>query len=249
MSNSNDDLWFDFTKVANEFGPRMLTFSETLDVIADPDISMARFGDSELKMLNSSFSIGFQPFSIKLQAALREVAAARDESLLLTLPPVFENAQWAKLWHQHFDYVKASFLSAPVFGDTAVSRPPCFNELKDEAVVKWKEVWDDKTVALVTGKNSRFEYYHDFFGNASTFETINAPAVDAFSHIDAIEASILSKQRYDLYLLSLGPTATILAHRLHSKGLKALDVGHLSASYAYYKGEGDYPEKIPMTRN
>lgn len=246
MVTPDDDFGFDFELIEEEFISRMLSYSETLDKIAEPETSMARFGDSELKMLNSSFNIGFQKFSLGLQSALREVAAVRDANMLLAMPPVFKNQQWATLWNANYDYIKATFETVETFGNTAVSRPPCFNEMKAAAVSKWMSIWEGKRVLMVTGRDSRFKMYEEFFGNASQFDLYYGPGVDAFEHIDAIESALLKESRYDIYLLSLGPTATILAHRLFERGLKALDVGHLSASYAHYLGLGEYPEKIPF---
>lgn len=243
-----DESMFDFSVIEKTFDSRILSYRYTLNLIATEGVSLARFGDSEIKMLSESFSIGFQPFSLKLQDALRNVATSTNPGLLIGFPPVFKNEQWSNMWKRLFEPTRDYFSEIKEFGNTAVSRPPCFNELKQEAVDGWRKVWDNKSVLVVTGKGGRFDLYQDFFGNAKEVDILYGPAVDAFSQLDELKTEVLNARSYDLYLLSLGPAATVLAADLHSMGRKALDVGHLSASYAFFRGDGLYPEKIEMIR-
>ena len=47
--------------------------------------------------------------------------------------------------------------------------------------------------------------------------------------------AVMDAQNFDLVLIALGPTATVLAYRLHKKGLQALDIGHIDIEYEWYK--------------
>ena len=68
------------------------------------------------------------------------------------------------------------------------------------------------------------EAFKEFFG----------PAENAFAKYDEIltEAKKISKDK--LFLLALGPTATILAYDLYKEGYQAVDVGHVDIEYEWF---------------
>lgn len=240
---------FDFDFIEKTFDSRLLSYEQTLAEITKPGVSMARFGDGELKQLVRPFNIGFQPFSKQLQADLREVVAAHEPNVLIGFPPVFRNEQWATLWHDILDETVDIFRNEKRFANTAVSRPPCFGELREKAVELWKKVWDERTVLVVTGKGSRFDLYPEFFGNATKIDFLYSSPIDAYAQMDGLLKQIDDLPHYDKYLLSLGPTATIMANRLAAQGRDALDIGHLSGSYNFVFRKGVYPERMPLTRD
>ena len=239
---------FDFDVIEETFDARLLSYEATLHEIAKPGVSMARFGDGELKQLFRPYNIGFQPFSEELQADLREVIAHHEPNVLIGFPPVFRNEQWATLWHDILGETVEIFRDEKIMANTAVSRPPCFSELREKAVELWKEVWDQRTVLVVTGKGSRFDLYPEFFGNATKIDFLYSSPVDAYAQMEDLLKQIDDLPRYEKYLLSLGPTATIMANRLAASGHDALDIGHLSGSYSFVVRKGVYPEKMPLTR-
>lgn len=248
MSDDLEKFGFDFDIIEKTFDARLLSYEETLHEIAKPGVSMARFGDGELKQLFRPYNIGFQPFSMELQRDLREIVTSHAPNVLVGFPPVFRNEQWARLWHDILDETIDLFRGERVFANTAVSRPPCFSELKGKAVDLWMQVWEGRSVCVVTGKGSRFDLYPEFFGNARQIDFLYSSPVDAYAQMDELMAKIAEMPAYDKYLLSLGPTATIMANRLAASGRDALDIGHLSGSYNYVIGKGVYPERMPLTR-
>lgn len=248
MSDEQTPLSFDFDLVKSAFDSRIMTYLETLDNLASPDVSMARFGDSEIKMLSESFSIGFQQFDPKLQVRLLDVAENPVDGLLVGFPPAFENEQWASMWSRLFEKTVPKFKGHDRFANTAVSRPPCFNELGAEAVELWQKVWDKRSVTVITGRGSRFDCRSELFDNASSVKLLSTEPMNAFTNLDEIKDQISRNGKDDIYLISLGPAATVLAYDLHIDGYKALDVGHLTASYDYKFSGGLYPEKLKMVR-
>ena len=52
--------------------------------------------------------------------------------------------------------------------------------------------------------------------------------------INKIEQAVAEAHDFDMVLIALGPTATVLAYRLHQKGLHALDIGHIDIEYEWY---------------
>lgn len=64
--------------------------------------------------------------------------------------------------------------------------------------------------------------------------------------MDALEQRLL-RTPADVFLLSLGPTATVLAARLSRHGRRAIDIGHLTTSYGTVFLGNARPEAQPVT--
>lgn len=248
MTMSGVPEHYDFDEIERVFDSRILSYKDTLVAIAQPGISLARFGDGELKQLFRGYNIGFQPFSTDLQNDLRKVITSPLENVLIGFPPVFRNEQWAKLWRDILPETKALFSNTKTFANTAVSRPPCFTELGPEAVALWRDVWHEKSICVVTGEGSRFDLHPELFDNAKRIDFIRTVPVDAYGDLARILGAVESGEKYDKYLISLGSAGTVLAYKLASRGLDALDIGHLSGSFSHVVLKGTYPEKMPLTR-
>lgn len=52
-----------------------------------------------------------------------------------------------------------------------------------------------------------------------------------YTEIDDVMKQCIEQKQVDLFLIALGPTGTVLAARLHHRGFRALDIGHLNNSY------------------
>ena len=63
---------------------------------------------------------------------------------------------------------------------------------------------------------------------------IICPTLNAFKVYNKIITEIISIQKKYLILISLGPTATILAYDLHRLGYQAIDVGHMDIEYEWF---------------
>ena len=78
---------------------------------------------------------------------------------------------------------------------------------------------------------------------------LHTAPVHAFAERATILKGVEDRARPEtLVLLSLGPTATVLAHMIAAKGIQALDIGHLSASYSFVYANGALPEAIRPVR-
>ena len=64
---------------------------------------------------------------------------------------------------------------------------------------------------------------------------IEAPSSNAFSAYDLLFEKALSFGKKKLFVLILGPTATILAYDLAKNGYQALDFGYIGKFYVIYK--------------
>ena len=80
---------------------------------------------------------------------------------------------------------------------------------------------------------SRIGVGNDLLDNAKTVKRIICPAKHAFSQVNKIIEEVSKHGKDKLFILALGPTATVLAHRLSQKGYRALDMGHFDVEYEW----------------
>jgi hypothetical protein len=230
------------------FERQVSSLRETLEMLATTDISMARFGDGEFRlMLRDDFNLRFQPNSSALQQDLEAVLRLEDPSVLVCFPQVFRDAHWSGVYQELWPTLQNLIHGNQRFGCAHVTRPQVFADLGSHAVQLWRQVWDRKNVVVVTGEGSRFELVPDLFDNVTSSQFVRGPAIGAYAQLQALEAEALQAGA-DVALLALGPAGTVLAPRLARQGLRALDIGHLSNSYLSAVGQGPRPEALPIAR-
>ena len=88
---------------------------------------------------------------------------------------------------------------------------------------------------------------NDLLDGAGSIKRILAPSESAFDRYDEILAEAKKQPQNTLFLIALGPTATILAYDLCNAGYQTLDVGHLDLIYEKYRRglNSLYDVKIP----
>ena len=68
---------------------------------------------------------------------------------------------------------------------------------------------------------------------------------NAWSRYDEILSRVLTvSSEYDVILIALGPTATVLAYDLGKSGLWAIDIGHLDVEYEWFLDKAQKKEPI-----
>ena len=226
-----------------------LGLRETVTRLVDEPVSFARYGDGEWgSMTHPGYDLYFQRSSPELMAELRSVwqSEAVDPGVLMVgFPYPFTSAHWSTVWTSCWPEVRLITRADVWYGCTHVTRPVYFQRLRDGGVDLWRQVWATKSVCVVTGKGTRFELLPDLFDSAATVVRESAPPRDAYARVDGLERRLLALP-VDLFLLSLGPTATVLAGRLSRAGRRAIDIGHLANSYkTVFRGEG-MPEHQPL---
>ncbi|MDY7989870.1 GT-D fold domain-containing glycosyltransferase [Paenibacillus polymyxa] len=249
------------TKISDRFSqikstyPKILSTTESLNFILTNRCSISRFGDGELNLC-FGLDIGFQKASTELKNRLCEVLnRGSDGKILITLPEF--NSQynniincygelsfWENYWLRMYDNLKG-FFTHSFYGNTDISRNSVFFENNLEDI---KKIWDQRDVVFVIGKNGRFEIKPELFNNINKFKSIYVPPVNAFDIYPQILESCLKVKKDKLFLISAGPTATVLAYDLMNYGYQALDIGHLPNCYDQYLGIIKYPESIPHVR-
>ena len=100
-----------------------------------------------------------------------------------------------------------------------------------------KCIWENRNVIIVEGELSRLGVNNDLFDSAKSIKRILGPAEHAF---DKYEELLTTAERVGnsvdeaLFLISLGPTATVLSFDLFSKGFQAIDIGHIDNDYEFF---------------
>lgn len=76
---------------------------------------------------------------------------------------------------------------------------------------------------------------NDLFDNAQSIHRILCPPCNAFNSINRIRAEACKQNKNVLFLIALGPTATVLAYDLFKAGYQAIDIGHVDVEYEWWR--------------
>lgn len=185
--------------------------------------SIARFGDGELRLAVGGSAVS-QKADPRLALELRSILRDAVPGLLVGLPN-FKQTPRQDVWSK---YRKGKFAPLYVNGrkyaSSFVTRPdsaPWIDCPEYWAAVP--KLWDAQDVVLVSG--DRKSITPEMLSSARSVRTVTAPSKDAYREVDRIEREV--GQHAGVAILCLGATATVLAARLHKRGVRALDLGHL----------------------
>lgn len=226
---------------------------ETAIELINTNKSIGRYGDGELSwMFGKNNGVdNFEKTSKELSIRLLEVFNSNRDDFIITLPDGMKNPEkknftkGALEFWKYYITKRAGKLSRlidkdKVYYNTSITRPyidyNC-NSYAKETYSLLKQVWNNKKILIVEGKQSRLGYNDDLFDGCQTIKRIECPVKNAFEHYDEIldkTLSFLDDNEGYLTLISLGPTATILAYDLCKNGHRSLDVGHIDAEYEWY---------------
>ncbi|WP_231445202.1 GT-D fold domain-containing glycosyltransferase [Brevibacterium zhoupengii] len=232
-----------FEEIQTTVDTKQLSFLDTVNSLRDRQISFSRFGDGEIRlMLRPQYNLKFQKNSPQLAESLRAVLADQTGQLLVGFPHFYREQHWSEVWSDVWDQFRQLIEHRGVYGNSHVSRPIFFETLGQAGLDAWREVWNGKSVTVVTGRGASFDLVPELFSNATSAAIIESRPENAFSDIDRL-LTRLEQDSSELILISLGPAGTVLSHRLSSIGRWAIDIGHISDSYRYAFNSGDWPEK------
>ena len=214
----------------------LLSMMETLEIVKQGK-SLARFGDGEILLMFGE-DIYFQKHKLELATELEKILDNQNEKLLVCLPTMltafndYEYNWWLKFWYLRWVKFKNKLNLNHKYGHSMVTRPDFFKSYGEQAVLTWKEIWSQKRVVFVTGEGSKLGLDHSIFDNILEKNIIYTFAENAYDDLDRVALEINKKfgPTY-LILIALGPSGTILAHRLSQSGYQALDIGHITSSY------------------
>ncbi len=226
--------------------PKIMTIEDTLEKIAKEHCSVSRFGDGEYKWMAGIPQTSFQRFSEEMQQRLIEICKSDEPNHLVCLSDGFDKLDYLNgdaryFWYTFMGEHRARWIrflkKGKTYYNTNMTRPymdyadktPCAHRF-----ALLKEIWKDRDIILIEGDKSRLGIGNDLFDGARSVKRILAPARDAFGKYDAIVEAACKQDEEALYLIALGPTATILAYDLHKTGRQAVDVGHVDVEYEWF---------------
>lgn len=100
-----------------------------------------------------------------------------------------------------------------------------------------RSIWNDRDVVIIEGAQSRLGVGNDLFDGARSIRRILCPPRNAFERYDEILAQALKLEKGVLFLIALGPTATVLSYQLFKAGYQAVDAGHVDIEYEWWRME------------
>lgn len=222
---------------------------DSVKALAESGKSLARFGDGEFNWIFGRRSASFQKADPVLSENLRRVLLSDCQSVEITVPGAFNPAIYERMsdaakyfWHYWIgrnwkDIRQVIGGCDRAFLNTDISRPYIQFLNREEAVRAFgllKGIWDGKDVLIVEGLNTNLGVYTDLFDSCASRRRVLCPPKDAFDFYDAIKECVIENVKQgDIVLLSLGPTATVLAHDLAAEGIRALDIGHIDVEYEW----------------
>lgn len=197
---------------------------ETLNLLLQ-GASIARFGDGELRLALGQ-SVGHQEASDNLKKELCQILK-EPTKCLVGIPYVDEKSPLKSVWKKYsIEKFSNLYCSEKQYYSAFISRPDSAPWIDRHPY--WENIrklWLNKDVIAVCGSGKGFRF-QELEKEAASLDIIYTLPQQAYSEIDDIEKKI-GTDTSKIVLLSVGATATVLAHRLANKGFQALDLGHL----------------------
>lgn len=235
--------------------PSILSAKETIDLLVNERKSLARFGDGEFAAIAGRIRHRFQTeIDEGLRQRLLEVLQSEEENLLIGIADNYGSlekyTEQAKREIRCYlnPQVRKEHLSLldpqKTYYDAYVTRPYVMyadnqTAAPAERFADLQKIWENRNCVFVEGCYTRLGIGNDLFDNAGSIQRILGPAENAFSKYQEILDSCMKQKKDTLFLLALGPTATVLAYDLCRAGYQAVDVGHVDLEYEWFlQGKG-----------
>lgn len=231
-------------------------------IIYNP-ISLSRYGDGELNIIMGG-DIHFQRYNDELKKRLVEILKLPPEPGFKVAIPIMVNTL-DNLSPSHYDFWKMNMQTGrmhwhrlctrKMFLDSQFTWAFILEENRSdgsECLDILPQLWNNKDILIVSG-GGKLGANESFLTNVKSIRRIVCPKENAFEKYKEILAAVKHYYCGQLVLISLGPTATVLAYDLHIAGIRAIDIGHIGRCYQeYYESKGiiekmsdkDYSDQI-----
>ncbi len=213
--------------------PRVLDEWKTLERVLN-GVSLARYGDGEVKHMDGQRNVS-QVWSQDLQVSLKEAFHFRATDYMVGIPNVFDGRQFTEvnegyIWSMRRRFWRIADLKYQ-YGSSYITRGDLFPAMHYPSY--WSvmsELWNGRDVVLVRGHEKRANP-EGMMAKARSIERIETPPKNAWEKHNALLKECLAHPKESIYLLCVGPTATVLAMELCKVGRWAVDLGHLGMFY------------------
>lgn len=226
--------------------PEVKSEAETIKTLVDRRCSIARFGDGEFNMCIGRHK-SFQKWDERLVNKLHEVLKSNDPAVLIGINTINRKSKLSSIWKKFVirrgNRVLDLLDSDRVYeSSTITTRFPKNAQAIAHRAALLKQIWEGRKAVFVVGRNSRFFFEEELFDNLQEHRFVYGPAKHAFSEYDSIVAEIQTFPKDWLIMISLGPTATVMAYDLACLGYQAIDLGQTPSKYHRAKYGTLYPE-------
>ena len=227
--------------------PIILDTDQVIHKIMNEGCSLCRFGDGEFEIMRGKERPLFQKYNRKLSERLKEVFASNSEQILIGIPDQFgslerytdEAAYDIRLYmnSEVRQYLDSVMDYDKTYCDAYLTRPYFIYKDKEDALKRFekiKQIWSKKNVVIIEGSGTGMGIGNDLLDNSASIQRIIGPAENAFGCYDEILAAAKTVTKDKMFLISLGPSATVLAYDLAKAGYQAVDTGHIDLEYEWF---------------
>jgi glycosyltransferase family protein len=220
--------------------PTVASEVDTVRAIIEGKRSIARFGDGELKLCVGRKQMN-QISGQKIRRKLRSILRSNKEELLVGIPRIYGISKCnempkakAEFWSRYLeDRFMDLYNEDKLYYSAFITRPDSAPQIDNRDYwLLMRMVWDGRDVVLLQGKGRDFNGDGALLSNAKSLTTIYGPRKNAYESQKRLMGLLLDKPKDSLFILSLGPAATVFAHDMCKHGRQTLDLGHLGAFYA-----------------
>lgn len=213
--------------------PIVLSEWKTLERVLNGD-SLSRYGDGEIKHMDGRRNVS-QIAHPSLTKAITTVFHDPIPNHLVGIPNVFGSRVFIDSNETYINSMRRRFgrIAKPgrVYGSSYISRGelcPYLGWISYWAVLS--ELWRGRDVVLVRGLERRANPIN-MMAQARNIDHVATPVAHAWAEYGRIKKECLSHPETSIFLLCVGPTATVLAYDLAKAGRWAVDIGHLGLFY------------------
>lgn len=251
-----------FYEYGTEKCPYIKSGEALLEKMIVDKTSLVRFGDGEFEIIQNRDRPWFQKVDNMLAERLRNVLRSDDPIVNIAIAQDFQCLDQYKDECADIirDYMSSGTRAEIVdlldmnktYYDAYVSRPYIIyknTNKADKIFPLFKKLWRKRDICVVEGKYNRFGIGNDLLNDVKSVIRVACPEKNAWSRYEDILNYIIENvEKEVLILISLGPTATILAYDLAQKGYQAIDIGQLDNEYDWYlmRAESRIPIKGKM---
>lgn len=234
---------------------KILDIEQSLLKIANNKGSICRFGDGELDIILGK-DLGFQKTNPKLAKMLAEILKEKQDFCNVGIPDAINNYDnitedsikfwvknmartrniWLEYLHEDMEYCTANLTRLYIRYKDKSNCGKYFAMLKN--------IWQDRNVIICEGEQTRVGVGNNLLDNCKSVTRILCPSENAFDKYEEILETLKKEDKESLFLIALGPTATILSYNLAKCGYQALDIGHFDIEYEWYLRGASKKEKI-----
>ncbi len=227
--------------------PIVLSAQELAERILSDRLSLCRFGDGEFEMIRNNSRPWFQEKNSSLGKMLLKVLHSDQPGIAIAIANNFSaldcyTDEAAYAIRQYMVEARPSIMGLlqenRTYYDAYISRPYIMHKDITNAQALFpllKKIWKNRNILIIEGEYSRMGIHNDLFYGASSIKRILCPPKNAFCRYDEIlDCATNYSDANTLVLISLGPTATVLAYDLSIRGFQALDIGQIDNEYDWY---------------